>query len=206
MSSLVFPTGLQGLTFNGNRTPIWKTRVQEALSGKETALGYQQYPKFRFELNFEWLDSAAATNDYRKVAGLYGAMNGRYDTFLYTDPRFNTLVDENFGTGNGALTAFQIIAKDQNSGGPGVAEIIQNFNGAVTIKDNGVTRTGGGVDYTLGATGIVTFTTPPVNAHALTWSGAFYYRCRFLEDEQDFSEFMQNMWETRQLTFRSVIL
>lgn len=205
MSSLVYPT-LKGLTYTGGRTMLWKTEVQPALSDKESAIALQQYPSFKWELNYEILDHSLVTSELKTLWGLVGAMRGMYDTFLYTDPLYNTVVDEPFGTGDGTTTAFQIVATFQNSGGPGVAELIQNFNGAVVVKKAGVTQTGGGTNYTLGATGIVTFNTAPAAAAALTWSGSFYYRCRMLSDAISFSEFMANWWETRQIAFKTRFL
>jgi uncharacterized protein (TIGR02217 family) len=204
VSSNVFPV-LKGLTFDGKRRPTWNTGIQPALSGKESAIGYQQYPLYEWELNFEILDHSLVPSELLKLWGLFNAMNGRFDTFLYTDPLFNTLTDEQFGIGDGVTTAFQITAKMQNSGGPGASEIIQNFNGTPVIKKATIVQTSP-TNYTLGPTGIVTFVTAPAAAAALTWSGSFYYRCRFLADSMDFSEFMARWWTTKQVAFRQRIL
>jgi uncharacterized protein (TIGR02217 family) len=204
MSSLVFPV-LKGLTFDGNRTPIWKTNAQEALSGKESRIGYQQYPLYQWEASYDILDDSAATSDLKALLGLFNAMKGSYDTFLYTDPLYSSVTDERFGTGDGSTTAFQVTTTFQNSGGPGGAECVQNFNGTPVIKKAGVTQTSP-TNYTLGPTGIVTFVTAPTSGQALTWTGSFYYRCRFVSDTQDFSEFMSDWWATKRLRFKSVIL
>ena len=88
-------------------------------------------------------------------------MRGRYDTFLHTDPDFNTIsvaaapVLGVFGTGTGSQLVFQLVATYQQSGGPGQAEIIQNLNGTPILYDNGTTISA--ANYTIGATGIVTF-------------------------------------------------
>lgn len=196
---------MRGLTYGFPRRPTWKTLVQEAVSGKDSAIGLQQYPIYEWELDFELLDNSLAVSELKKIEGLFNAMNGRFDTFLFTDPRFNTAADEQFGIGDGAKTAFQVTAAFKNSGGPGAPEIIQNFNGTPTIKKAGVTQTSP-TNYTMGPTGIVTFTTAPGSGQVLTWSGSFYYRCRFLTDTQDFVEFMRNLYETRKLAFRQRIL
>ena len=49
---------------------------------------------------------------------------------------------------------------------------------APVIKVNGVTQTLT-THYTIGATGLVTFVTPPTNGHALTWTGEFDIPVRF---------------------------
>lgn len=398
MSSQVFPT-LRGITYGFPRRPTWKTLVQESVSGKDSSIGLQQYPIYEWELDFELLDHSLATSELKKLEGLFNAMNGRFDTFLFSDPRFNTVTDEQFGTGDGLKTAFQITATFKNADGPGAPEIVQNFNGAPQIFRNqdwqgsqlvlptprtnyivqsealgtspwttnaasvvanailapdgtttadkivedatsnfhGINQTlaipaiaqpftmsaflkadtrgwarlvlqrnsnqlstwfdlssgavgsgqtgsnwsdrtasiqaapngmwlcqmsgvsadtvttmaanvrlatadavssyiGDGVsgayawgvqvesgltrtsyiktttssitvtDYSLGPTGIITFTVAPLSGAGLTWSGSFYYRCRFLTDAQDFVEFMHNLYETRKLSFRQRIL
>jgi hypothetical protein len=73
VSSLVYPTGIKGLTYDGARTQIWKTGIQEAVSGKETRIAYQQYPRYRWELNYELLDHSLAASEYKAVSGLIGA-------------------------------------------------------------------------------------------------------------------------------------
>ena len=195
MSSFVYPT-LPGLTFNNVRTPLWNTGIQSAVSGKESAIAYRQYPLYRFELQYELLRDNITASDLKALAGLYNAMQGRFDTFLFTDPAFSAVVTEPFGTGDGVTTAFQLICKWQNTGGPGIAELVQNVNGAPQIFKNGVLQTTP-TNYTLGPTGIISFVTAPANALPLTWTGSFYYRCRFDTDELPFTQFMNQWWQTK---------
>lgn len=59
-------------------------------------------------------------------------------------------------------------------------------------------------DYSVSSTGLVTFTTAPPTAAALTWTGSFYFRARFTTDDPgDFSEILNRMWELKQLEFES---
>jgi hypothetical protein len=58
--------------------------------------------------------------------------------------------------------------------------------------------------WTLGATGLITFLAAPANAAVLTWTGAFTYRCRFVDDLQNFEEFVSNLWSLKELKFMSV--
>lgn len=131
MSSLVYPAALPGLTFNNTRSPNYNTGVQPALSGKESCLAYQLYPIMEFDLQYEYLDGRNQSNsDIRALLGLFMSMKGQADTFLFNDPEFNTVSLMPFATTDGVTTAFQTTATYQNVGGPGGAEIIQNFNGA----------------------------------------------------------------------------
>jgi uncharacterized protein (TIGR02217 family) len=200
-----FPINLPGLMFSSSRMPCWKTGYQEALSGKASAISYQQYPVYEWAFSYELLRHDLTLSELKTLMGFFNSMRGRFGSFLFLDKLFNSVTEEPFGTGDGSKTGFQLTAAFQNAGGVGIAEIIQNLNGAPVIKDNGVVKTLT-THYTIGPTGIITFLSAPAAGHALTWSGSFYYRCRFKNDEQDFSEFLSRFWETKTLKFRSVIL
>lgn len=53
-------------------------------------------------------------------------------------------------------------------------------------------------------TGVVTFGTAPSNGDALTWTGGYYQRCRFLQDQLDLNQFMRDFWDLRTLEFKTV--
>jgi hypothetical protein len=40
-----------------------------------------------------------------------------------------------------------------------------------------------------------------VAGSALTWTGSYYYRCRFLQDTLEFNEFMNSLWEAKKVEF-----
>jgi hypothetical protein len=203
VSSLLYPSNLPGLTFGRTRTPVYSTGISPRVSGKESRLAYRVYPTFRFELKYEWLDDRIAVSHLRALQGLFMAMKGRWDSFLYTDPDFNSATAFQFGTGDGVRTVWPLIMRFENAGGPGGDELVQNLNGTPQVFRNGSLQTGGGVNYTLGPTGMITFATPPTAGHALTWTGAFYYRCRFSADTMTFEEFMEKWWQTRSVSFES---
>lgn len=206
MSSQVYPV-LPGLTFDVVRSYEWNTGKQKALSGKMSAIAFRQYPLVHFELTYSVLREPGAaaygtitSSELKAIAGLHNDMQGGWDTFLFTDPDFNTITPANagqygnFGTGDGATLIFPLTATWQNSGGPGQAELIQNLNGTPILYDNGTSISA--ANYTIGATGIVTFGAghAPASSHALTWSGSFYYRCRFDDDAISWKKFMSFLW------------
>jgi hypothetical protein len=211
VSGLLYPT-LPGVTFNSIRSYVWNTGVQTALSRKQTTIAYQQYPVVRYTLLYEFLRDlpypSLSSSELKALQGLCNQMMGRYDTFLYTDPLFNSVTAFPFGTGNGTTVLFPITAVYENTGGPGAVELIQNFNGTPSFYSNGTLISSS--TYTLGPTtsidaGYIQFNTAPANTVALTWTGSFYYRCRFDDDTADFTEFMQSLWELKKLSFTSVI-
>ena len=52
--------------------------------------------------------------------------------------------------------------------------------------------------------GLVTFGSAPAASAAIAWSGYFGFLCRFAQDDIDFEEFMQNLWNAKSVKFRSV--
>ncbi len=208
MTSFVYPS-LPGLTYDVTRTPMWHTEKQVALSGKRSTLAYMQYPLIHFELIYSLLRDDITTSDLKALVGLFNACQGSFDTFLFTDPDFNTFTSTNqqqFGVGDGTAGPFQLVAYFQNSGGPGYGEIIQNLHGTPVLYDNASIITSS--NYSIGATGLVTFGAGhfPVAGHTLTWSGSFYYRCAFDEDTLQLTKFMSQWWAVKKVPFTTVKL
>lgn len=195
MSDAVFPT-LPGLKWNVKRTPIWKTLSEEAVSGKEASVALMTYPLRRYTLSYELL-RAGALAELEQLEGFFNARRGRHDTWLYHDPDDNAVTDQSFGTGNGTQTVFYL-ARTRG----GFTEPVQALNGAPTIKVAGATKATP-ADYSISATGAVTFTSPPANGAALTWTGSYYWRCKFLQDIAEFDQFMKNLWQLGRIEFRT---
>jgi hypothetical protein len=211
MSSLIYPT-LPGLTYEVIRAPVFKTRRQQALSGKETAISDMVYPRTRFTLIYSLLrDTGAAggfigPSEIETLVGFFQQMRGSWDTWLFQDPDFNSVAAQPFGTGDGSTVLFPVTANYAQSGFS-VPELIQDFNGQPQFFLAGVPT----FAFTLGPTtsinaGYVQFSTPPPPGTPLTWSGNFYYRCRFDEDTYEFIKFMQYLWELKKISFTSVLL
>jgi uncharacterized protein (TIGR02217 family) len=220
MSSLIYPT-LPGLTFNTIRAPKWKSRVQTAISGKQSAIADQVYPLVQFTLLYD--DSSGGglrdtgapgftgTSEIKALVGFFDQMMGRYDTFLFTDPEFNAVTAQQFGTGDGTTELFAITAVYGNPSGAGAPELIQNFNGTPNLYSNGTLINPS--TYTLGpsvspavAAGYVLFAGAPASGAVLTWTGSFYYRCRFDEDSYEWTKNMLAIWSLKRISFTSVLL
>lgn len=196
MSNSVFPT-LTGLAMEVTRSPLWNTMKQETPSGREYRGIFQIYPRYRYTLIFNYLRDTTLAPDYRTLLGFFNSMKGGWDTFLFTDPDDSSVAGMQFGTGNGSLTGFQLVRTLGN-----FSEPVYDINGAPTIKVAGVTKTAGS-DYTIGTTGIVTFTAAPANGAALTWTGSFYWRCTFEDDSMDFDKFMNLLWSVKKLSLKT---
>lgn len=86
-----------------------------------------------------------------------------------------------------------------------------NIGTGWTEPTGGITTTGAAppvsntTGWGVGTTGLVTFNGAPVNGAALTWTGGFYYRCRFDEDSFEWTKFLNQWWQSK-VKFTSVIL
>jgi len=192
MSNHYFPT-LPGLNWSNKKTPIWSTNIQTSSSGKELRASYFSYPKWQFSLSYEFLRENGEA-ELQALIGLFNQCRGSFDTFLYSDPDDNSVVDQIFGIGDGVNTQFGLVRSYA-----GFVEPIMAVNGTPTIKKAGVVTSG----YTI-TNNVVTFATPPANGQQLTWTGSFYFKCRFLQDSMEFEQFLYHLWTAKKVEFVSV--
>ena len=198
MSSAVYPT-FQGLMPTVVRAPTWTTNIQRSVSGRELRGSYQIYPVYAIELGYEFLRDGTAGTELAQLTGFYLARQGSYDSFLYSDPYDSSVIDMAFGTGDGTDPTWQL-TRTYGAGGFTYAEPVQNVNVLTNVKVAGVTKTLG-TDYTISSSGLVTFTTAPAASAALTWTGTYYYRCRFSDDSMPFTRIFNGMWELKKIKF-----
>jgi uncharacterized protein (TIGR02217 family) len=198
VSNAVYPS-LPGLTFDVLRTPEFKTQTQRSVSGRELRATMQQNPLYTFSLTYDVLRASAALAEFQTLVGFFLARQGSFDSFLFTDPVDNAVTDQGFGAGDGITFNFQL-TRAFGGGGFTFSEPVQNVNALTNIKVSGVTKTSG-VDFNINSTGLVSFANAPASNTPLTWSGSFYYRCRFVADTQEASNFMNQLWSAKKVDF-----
>lgn len=195
MSNAVFPA-LVGLTFPVEKTPLWSTKIQPVTSGKETRIGFWSYPIWQYSIGYDILRSDAVNLELQTLVGFFNARQGSFDDWLFNDPDDNSCTASFFGTGDGTTTAFQL-ARTWG----GVSEPVRAVNTVSQVTKNGTPTAA----YTLNtSTGVITFTTAPSAGQVLAWSGTFYWRCRFGEDQVTVAKFVKDFWETKTVKFQSI--
>ena len=218
MTTPIFPA-LAGQGFSVHKKPQFGTLVASHVSGREVRDALYVNPIWNFELLFNGLDGTATgqygalgASSLQSLLGLFLQCQGQLGTFLYYDPSDYQVVNQAFGTGDGAATSFQLVR-----GLGGFAEAVtQPVLSTATLYFPGgqsasvaapVVKAAGSVvsssAYTI-SNGVVTFTSAPANGAALTWTGAFGFLCRFDADDLDFDQFMSNLWRVDSVKFRSV--
>jgi len=165
--------------------PEFSTVIQESVSGQEQRVRVWAHCRARYDIGYSVLHSDDPVGSYRAVVALFYGHAGRLRPFRFKDWGDFQAEDTNFGTGDGSDTTFQLSKTYDPSlillNTPGsftYTREIYLLSTTPTIKVNGVTQTLT-THYTISATGLVTFVTPPPNGHAITFSGEFDIPVRF---------------------------
>lgn len=134
-----FSTGLPGLSFNVHKRPGFKTNIKEAASGQETRNALMQYPRWEFELSYEYLyDQASGESSLQTLMGFFLSRQGSFDSWLFKDPDDYQVTVGLIGTGDGVVTDFYF----QRTMG-GFSEIVGQVDEVNTISIyNQATETG----------------------------------------------------------------
>src|ERR1043166_2803459 len=182
-SNPVFPsTSLPGLGLPVIRTPIWATLTQLSLAGVDVPHQPWTSPRYRWSVHFEFLRQGAAFQELQNLMGFYNRMAGRYGVFQYDDPQDDSVTDQAFGTGDSTTVAFQLV-RTRGS----FTEPVFAISTVINVKVAGVIQ--GSSTYSVSNKGLVTFTSPPANPSSLTWTGTYFWFCRFDKDEVDHEQF-----------------
>jgi uncharacterized protein (TIGR02217 family) len=197
VSNLIFPA-LLGLSWDGRqRTPEFKTLLQETVSGLQSAVQLEVYPRYTWTLPYDVLRSGNAYLEYQTLLGFFLQVGACADTWLFNDWEDNSVVGQAIGTGDGSTTAFQL---QRTLGGFTEPVLMQNAVSAVYL--NGVAQ---GSGWSV-ANGVVTFTAAPGAGVAITASFTYYWRCRFTEDTLDADALWYQFWQMKKVVFKSVKL
>lgn len=194
MSQLIFPTRLPGMKMDLTRAPRFKTHIQSAVSGRETRAAFMGFPLWDLTVSFEFLQSGNRGSDLSQLVALFGQVKGSWDSFLLPVPDDNAVTDHLIATGNGSTRNFQLMRSITSSGFV-LTEPVMNVNSITNVKVNGVAVTG----YTVSATGVLTLPVTPASGASITWTGSYYFRCRFTNDTVDFNRFMADLYELKAL-------
>lgn len=183
MSDAIFPV-MPGLSWGTDWAPKFNTKILTATSGKEYRSSLMVTPIYTFKLQYEFL-RAASRQELQTMMNFFLARRGAFDSFLYSHPDDCSVTDQLIGVANGAQRQFQLM----RGFGSDYAEPVQNINQLLNVKVNGIAKAAGS-DYTVTSSGLVVFGVTPA-AGSVTWSGSYYYRCRFTKDELPFHNLMQ---------------
>ena len=189
------------------QTPLFNTITQTPASGRgELRIPTMQFPRWDFVVDITYLTGDASTtgSPWQQLINFYIGVQGAASDWLFLHPYDHTIPGTSpqlIATCDGTTTAFTMFRTFISLG---AMDIIQNFVSAPSIYLNGVLQVSG---YTIDQYGTLTFSVAPGLGVQVSWSGQFYYRCHFLDDEWgDLQEDWFQYWSLNGLKFRSVIL
>jgi uncharacterized protein (TIGR02217 family) len=200
MSTAILPS-LVGLGFDVVRTPIWETTIQQAISGKETRIARQSYPKWRWDLSYNILRGRDNYDELQQLAGFFNARQGQFDSFLYQDVDDNNVAGQQIAAADGIKTSFQLV---RSFGG-----FIEPIFAPKTISEiyvNGVEQISGWTVNNWGSNnaGTINFASAPANNAIITADFSYYFPVRMNSDNIDFTMFLLGHYRVKKFSFISV--
>ena len=185
---------LPGQSVTVTKSPKWSTQVVRTASGRERRTAYWPSPLWQFELSYEVIRHRPTTDELAVLWEFFNAMQGQYGTFLFVDPTDCQVAGAGFGTGDGSTKTFQF-QRQLNSFSEPVYAVY-----SPTVLESGAHA---GAN-TLEPNGQIVFAAAPASGVTLTWSGYFYFGCRFLDDELSFEQIVAQLWSGKSLKFTSL--
>lgn len=212
----IFPV-LAPLAWSVHKKPISASRVTTAITGRENQLAATAYPRWAFTLTYggsSWLRDQTQNispdmtklgyTEFEQLSGLFIFVKGAFGEFYYNDPDDNSRLTAPIGQGNGSATSFPIyVPWGYGPFSPSFFFPVGGINTIDAVYINGAIQpsTSYSVDFT--RTQLV-FNSAPPSGSIITADFHFYYRCRFLDDHLDFSQWAKNLWECAEVRFESV--
>jgi uncharacterized protein (TIGR02217 family) len=185
------------------RSPMWKTTVQESVSGKTYGLSFWSFPRYRWQVPLDLLRSAFGYTEWQAMLGVINACAGRAIPFHWTDPDDCQTAGQVLGTGDGATTIFPFV---RTLGG--FTEPTQDVVGSsVQLFVGGVLQAAGAytllTDPQFGCVYGAQFAAAPAAGAVVSWSGSYAWLCRFDQDQVDLQKAMLGRWKGGKLAFTS---
>ncbi|MGO9008083.1 MAG: DUF2460 domain-containing protein [Beijerinckiaceae bacterium] len=195
-----FPV-LAGQGWSVHKRPTFSTRVASHVSGREVRQSLYAYTLYEFELTFDGLASGSSfpglgSDSLQSLMGLFLQVEGQYGTFLYTDPTDNGVTGQGIAIGDGETTSFTFM---RTLGG--FIEPVSWVASVANVYLNGTPQDAG---WSLTQPNTLTFSSAPGASVVITADFSYAFVCRFLDDVEDFEEFMAGLWKVDALKFRSV--
>ena len=203
------PWGWRGIAWDITKTPMWKTEVQQAYSGREARTSYWSSAIYHWTLTWNVLrdDGLSAVarnatrafpqNEFQLLAGFFAQQKGDCLPFLYKDPTDHTALAQLIAVGDGVRSFFPLMRSLGDLGGP---ERIGALDDQLPYT---ITVNGGGSAPTVNAPydGWIDFGAPLGAGAVVAGTFDYYFRVRFAKSMQAFRTFAADFWEARTVEF-----
>lgn len=200
MSNFIFPS-FQGWSYEKTITPEWNTTIYESESGRETRIQKWKFPRYKIKITYNFLTDEKTKSvqlekgDIERLQGFFNAVGGSFDDFLFLDDTENYVENQTFGVGDGHTTVFQLVRNHPYWAEPvnGIHEIPEIFVDGVKCET-----------CTVNANGEVIFEEAPAADSVLSWTGQYYFRVRFEQDQIELTRTWDGLWEGIEIEMKTV--
>lgn len=206
MSDVRFPE-LPGLDWNTTKTPEFNTKVMTSINGRELRASYQAVPKYTITLAYTFLRERQGRNELQQLESFFYARRGSFDSFLFKMP--DDYAYQCRFIGDAQTTQWRLYKETPSGSLPlshvepssKTAEVLmwnQSPSKAMWSKPENLMwqkRT-----LTIQADGIAVITPALEQGQILqNITGTYYYRCRFKEDSQQYTNFAEKLWSAKKV-------
>ena len=206
MSDVLFPE-LPGLEWELTKTPIFNTKIMTSVSGRELRASYQAVPKYDISMSFAFLRENKGRTELQLLESFFLARRGAFDSFLYKMPE-----DSDFActfVGDGSTTTYALhkqmfemqipIGHTQPTTEPANPNMWNQVNDKSMWNTNTAKLMWNQATAGITADGQLVLSEPLEDGQQVSVMGTYYYRCRFKDDEQQYVNFMHQLWKAQKV-------
>lgn len=199
MSDVLFPE-LPGLDWDLTKTPMFNTKIMQSVNGRELRASYQAVPKYQISMSFAFLRESKGRNELQQLEGFFLERRGSFDSFLFKMPEDNEF--QCTFIGDGVQTSFQLYKQINTTQIPLQHTQAEQSEDPLMWSENASKPMWSDPDnqmwllqFGITTNGLLQMPIPLAAGESITITGTYYYRCRFADDEQQYTNFMSKLWK-----------
>ncbi|WP_394650845.1 DUF2460 domain-containing protein [uncultured Acinetobacter sp.] len=199
MSDVLFPE-LPGLEWDLTKTPMFNTKIMQSVNGRELRASYQAVPKYQISMSFAFLRESKGRKELQQLEGFFLERRGSFDSFLFKMPEDNEF--QCTFVGDGVQTSFQLYKQINTTQIPLQHTQAEQSEDPLMWDEVASKPMWSEPDdqmwllqFGITTNGLLQMPIPLAVGESITISGTYYYRCRFADDEQQYTNFMSKLWK-----------
>ena len=199
MSDVLFPE-LPGLEWDLTKTPMFNTKIMQSVNGRELRASYQAVPKYQISMSFAFLRESKGRKELQQLEGFFLERRGSFDSFLFKMPEDNEF--QCTFIGDGVQTSFQLYKQINTTQIPLQHTQAEQSEDPLMWSENASKPMWSDpesqmwlLQFVITNNGMLQLSIPLLEGESITVTGTFYYRCRFADDEQQYTNFMSKLWK-----------
>ncbi|MCF3127948.1 DUF2460 domain-containing protein [Acinetobacter soli] len=199
MSDVLFPE-LPGLEWDLSKTPMFNTKIMQSVNGRELRASYQAVPKYQISMSFAFLRESKGRKELQQLEGFFLERRGSFDSFLFKMPEDNEF--QCTFIGDGVQTSFQLYKHINTTQIPLQHTQAEQSEDPLMWDEVASKPMWSEPDdqmwllqFGITTNGLLQMPIPLAVGESITISGTYYYRCRFADDEQQYTHFMSKLWK-----------